>query len=246
MPKKYNLDDANLLFNETFRESQRDAMKHFIKSIVDTEDYSGFSRYTKNLVIEYMLAFMTRLVSQIWASYASTDTTPEKFFTKISGSLSRQLNKVKQALLDKNCLSDVMLDPQIILQLDRFFKEYEDRSEYSKAQAEYIDLKQDFLDIEELVKGLYSTGEELIEHSQFLLEKYLKHKETVLKKMGYDVALDYQGIDNFSFLYRDARLADPKVRAEVEAQAMNQALKALMPSFRGDISAFAKICENIK
>lgn len=204
------------------------------------------SRHTKNLAIEYLLAFMTRLVSQIWASFATTETTPEKFFSKIASSLSRQLNKAKQALLAKNCLTDVMLDPQIITQLENFFKEYEDRSEYSKAQAEYIDLKQDFLDIEKLVNGLYSTGVELIENSKFLLERYLKYKEAALKNLGYDVALDYHGIDDFTFLYRDSRLSDPKVRAEVEHTVMNQALKTLMPSFRGDISTFAKICEDIK
>ena len=244
--RKFSLDNANLQINESFRESQRDYIKQFVKTIIDSEDFTEFSKYSKGLVIEYFQAFLSRLVSQIWASFATPDVTPEKFFKNTAPALSRQLNKAKQSLLAKDCLSDSMNDTQVTLVLESFFKEYDDRSEYKKAQDEYVDIKQDFRDIEELVHGLQNSGYELIKNSEYLLSKYLNYKSQILKNMGYDVVLEYYGIDNFNFLYRDDRLADPKVRADVEHKAMNAALKALMPSFNGDISVFAKIVANIK
>ncbi len=207
---------------------------------------------TKNIVIEYSKAFITRLVSQIWSNFSgfsikeNKESNPEIFFNKLSNKISRQLGLVLASLHTKNILSDSMSDYQIKLSLEKFYQDFENRSEFTKAQTEYINLKQDFNDIEKLVNGLRVCGIDLIENSTYLLQHYLRYKAALLKGLGYDVVLEYFEINNFNFIYRDKRLDDPQVRAEIDQIAMHGALKALMPGFKGDISVFARVCDQME
>jgi hypothetical protein len=173
---KYDLDNAMLLVNETFRDSHRDDIKKFVNNLVDSEDFSGFSKYSKNIVIEYFRAFIFRLVSQIWTSFASHNAQPDIFFKAMPFMISRQLAEAKLSFVEKNILTDSMSDQVVRSKLEGFFKEYDDRSEFGKAQTEYIDIKQDFNDIEKLTVNLYGSGSDLVESSEYLMSHYLKYK----------------------------------------------------------------------
>lgn len=246
MPNKYDIESSEQLINEAFRESQRPFITSYVKSLVETEDFSKFSKYTRGLVIEYCTGFLNRLVSQIWLYFSGNESSTESFFAPMSVTMSRQLTRISNDLLARNLVSDLMSESAIRKKLDVFFNEYEDRAEFKKTQTEYIKIKNDFETIIELTEAFRSSGRQMINSAEKLLETYLKYKEEIFKGMGFDVVLEYYDVDNFSFIYRDERLQNATERNKYELIAMNTALKAMMPGYDGDISNFAKICEDLK
>lgn len=248
MSLKYDLDSSTLLLNQAFRNNKThlEYINNYIKSVLDTEDFSMFSKYTKNIIISYFKAFLNRLVSQIWKSFAVTESKPDQFFGQLSSQIGRQLNRAKKNLLSNNKITDTMSERMMCSELDKFFKEYEDRAEFTKAQNDYLSVKQRFSNIHDLMAALHSCGEEMVENAEYLLSTYIKYKAAILKGMGYDIVLEYYSIDNFNFIYRDPRLQDATFKEEVEHLAMNAALKATMPGFNGDISVFEHMLEDLK
>jgi hypothetical protein len=244
--KKYDLESSESLLKETFRESQLIYVNSYVRALIETEDFSEFSKHTKNLVIEYFSGFLNRLVAQIWQYFSANSSTPATFFDPMTVVMSKQLAKIKQQLLAKNLISDLMSEAAIRNKLESFFNEYEDRAEFKKAQNGYINIKHDFENITELTKSFRDCGQQMIKSSEILLSTYLRYKEAIFKGMGFDVVLEYYDVDNFNFVYRDPRLHDPEERRKYEIVAMNGALKALMPGYDGDISNFAEICKNIE
>lgn len=237
----YNLESSEILLNETFQKSQLPYINSYVKSLIETEDFSQFSRYTQSLVREYFQSFLNKLVAQIWLYFSANEHRPEIFFAPMTVVMSFQLSKLKKNLLEKNMLHDIMSEQEMRRKLNSFLSEHEDRAEFHKTKTSYLGLRHDFDNIAELAKSYQSCGQEMISSVKYLLELYLRYKEAIFKGMGFDVILEFYSVDNFNFIYRDERLQNPEARQEYEKIAMNAALKAAMPGFDGDIAEFAKI-----
>ncbi len=241
---KLDLKNASLQVNETFSKSQRVFIDKYINTLIETESFFNYSKYTREIVIDNFRAFASYLVSEIWQNFAGSSNV-EVFFNILAPKITKLLSSINNELLTKNIVSDSMSEKQARTLLEEFFNEVYNRKEFDKAQTEYLKIKQELNDISQLVEGLYVSGSEIIESSSFLLEHYLKYKAAILKGMGYDVVLEYVDMQHFDLIYRDSRLESKKQRMEVENIVMNGALKALMPGFNGDISVFYRTCEQL-
>lgn len=237
----YNLESSEILLSETFQKSQLPYINSYVKSLIETEDFSQFGRYSQVVVREYFQSFLNRLVAQIWLYFSANESRPEVFFAPMTVLMSFQLARLKKNLLEKNALHDIMSEQEMRRKLNAFLSEYEDRAEFHQTKTAYLGLKHDFDNIAELAKSYQNCGEQMISSVRYLLELYLRYKEAIFKGMGFDVALEFYSVDNFNFIYRDERLQNAEARSEYERIAMNAALKAAMPGFNGDVAEFAKI-----
>lgn len=235
MAEKYNLENSVVLLENTFNKSNLEFLNKLIKNIIDSEDFSDFSRYTKNLVVAHSKAFVNRLVCYIWLHFGDdkkTNSALEKFYQKLAMPIGRQLHKAKLSLLEASIVSDSMTDVQIASKLESFFKTYESKMEFLKLQNNYVDIKKDFEDIIALILAQYSCGADLVDNSEVLLHDYLKNKEKVLLDMGLDVRLEYHSANNFNLVYNDPKLLDPKTKGKYERKAVEQAIKLTAPGLR--------------
>lgn len=245
MQNKYDIESSESLLKEAFRESQLNYINSFVKSLIETEDFSEFTTHTKGLVVEYFTGYINRLVAQIWLYFSSPGSMPEDFFAPTVSLMSRQIAKIKKTLLERKLVSDLMSESAMRRKLDDFFNEHEDRAEFKKAQVGYLGLKQEFDTIIELTKAFDVSGKQMVKSAEVLIETYLRYKEAIFKAMRFDVVLEYYNVDHFNFVYRDSRLQDLDERKKYETIAMNGALKALMPGYNGDISTFEQICASL-
>lgn len=245
MLQKHNLASSEKMFESTFNENQIISVRAFIGTLLETEDFTDFSKYTRVLVSEYFKAFLYRLTSLIWMHYSEFEDKVDEFFKPMTGVMARQISGIKKELKDKDLLTDVMSDHQIGVVLTNFFYDYEYRAEFKRIQKEYLIIRQQFNDIVDLTHSFSQCGENLTKSAADLTELYLKYKEAIFKGMGFDVELHYLAIDNFTFTYRDARLQDEAQRKQYERIIMNASLKAAMPGFDGDISVFENLLKDV-
>ncbi len=245
MPKKYDFTSSENLLKESFGDTQLLYVESLVNSILETESFVDFSKYTKGVAVIYFKAFLYRLTSLIWVNYADYNSNIETFFKPMTSAMVKQVATIKKELLERKILSDAMSETQMAAQLATFFQEYESRVEFKKIQKSYLIIKEQFERIIELSQSFYNCGEHLVKCAADLTSLYLRYKEAIFKGMGFDVALEYFSVDRFAFIYRDARLQDPEKRTEYERIVMNAALKAAMPGFDGDITVFENVVKNI-
>lgn len=245
MNTKYELSASKAAFDQTFKDSHNQQMNSLITSILDTEGFDSFGKYNKEFVLEYFKSFLFRLTSNIWKHYADYNVDLQKFFATMTPLLIKHIGNIKRELEAQDLISEMMTDDVIRKKLNHFFMEYENKKEFLRIQKGYINIKKSFNYISDLAHCFYSTGKQMVAHSEELMEQYLKYKEAVYHGMGFDVKLEYVSADNFNFVYNDQRLNNAEERAKYEQVVMNAALKAAMPGFDGDINVFARIVANL-
>lgn len=134
MPKKYDFASSENLLKETFRDTQLLQVESLVNSILETESFTEFGKYTKGIVSIYFKAFLYRLTSLIWAHYANYDSNIEEFFKPMTVVMAKQVATIKHELINKSILSDVMSESKMAAQLQEFFQEYESRVEFKKCR----------------------------------------------------------------------------------------------------------------
>lgn len=245
MNKQFDLSSAKGLLAETFRDNQITYIESLAKSILETEDFYVFSKYTRNFVREFFEAFIYRISCNIWVHFSDYNISVEQYFKKLSPKMAHHIAIVKKDLLAKNIINDFMSDEALKYKLTSYFDEYENREEFNRVQADYVNIKNEFDNIIRLAHSFYECGSNMVTRAEGLFSLYLKYKEAIFKGMGFDVKLEFTSIDNFNFIYNDDRLSDPTERERYEYIVMNAALKAAMPGFDGNIDVFKNIVASI-
>ena len=109
------------ILKDTFRDAQLIQIESFINSILETEDFSEFSKYTKYSVTMHFKGFLYRLTSLIWMNYADYESNIEEFFRPMTNAMAKQIATIKLELKNKKLLTDVMSDKQLDDCVGRFF-----------------------------------------------------------------------------------------------------------------------------
>jgi len=239
-----HLDDAKIRLAKLFGKKIAHEIYRYSVSMMDTEKYIMFTKYVRNIVKDYLHAFLLNLICDYWEKNqesldSETKKKPLSYIQQYSFNLQKKLYNISLSLVGKRLVFDYMSTKAIQEKLVDFFSNINPDDTIREHIKELATFKSTITTSEMDVAGIKNVLESKKETLRFLLKLYLTIKETIYKELGYDVELEYNDIDDFKFTYKDARLEEGSEEFLVlEYQIMQETIKIIEPEGDGNIVTF--------
>ena len=208
-----HLDDAKRRLAKLFGKKTAHEIFRYSSSMMDTEKYVMFTKYVRNIVKDYLHAFLLNLICDYWEENQEsldpeTKKNPLNYIQKNSFLLQRKLYDTSLNLVGKRLVFDYMSTNAIQDKLVGFFRDVGSTDAVRENIKELAKFKSTVATSEMDVAGLKDALESKKDVLEIVLKTYLTIKETVYKNLGYDVELEYKDISDFNFHYKDSRFEE--------------------------------------